>query len=91
MPDEINRDRIETLYETRFLKCYDIQYAEGKHYYEASRREAEDLVAKKTDAAEGADAKDGRACIFSAAMLYYTSISSGNQRRKPSSESRWQL
>ena len=51
MPDEINRDRIETLYETRFLKCYDIQYAEGKHYYEASRREAEDLVAKKTDAA----------------------------------------
>ena len=29
---EINKNRIETLYETRFLKCFDLQYAEGKHY-----------------------------------------------------------
>ena len=46
---EIDKERIETLYETRFLKCYDLQYAEGKHYYEASRREKADLVVKKTD------------------------------------------
>ena len=45
----IRKDHIETLYETRFLKCYDIRYAEGKHYYEASRREKNDLVAKKSD------------------------------------------
>ena len=49
MDGEIRKDRIETLYETRFLKCYDLQYAEGKHYYEASRREKGDLVAGKTD------------------------------------------
>ena len=48
MNREINRERIETLYESRFLRCYDLQYAEGKHYYEASRREKEDLVARKT-------------------------------------------
>ena len=45
----MNRDNIETLYESRFLRCYDLQYAEGKHYYTASRREKEDLVAKMTD------------------------------------------
>ena len=46
---EINKNRIETLYETRFLKCFDLQYAEGKHYYEASRREGKDLVARLSD------------------------------------------
>ena len=45
---DINRDNIETLYESRFLSCYDLKYAEGKHYYEASRRAASDLVVRKT-------------------------------------------
>ena len=45
---DIRKDQIETLYESRFLRCYDLQYAEGKHYYEASRREEKDLVVKKT-------------------------------------------
>ena len=49
MSMEIDKQHIETLYETRFLKCYDLQYAEGKHYYEASRRERKDLVAAKAD------------------------------------------
>ncbi|MBR6321492.1 MAG: NUDIX hydrolase [Lachnospiraceae bacterium] len=48
MNREINKDRIETLHETRFLKLYDLQYAEGKHYFAASRRAKEDLVARKT-------------------------------------------
>ena len=50
MENGIHKDRIETLYETRFLKCYDLQYAEGKHYFEASRREKEDLVIRMPDA-----------------------------------------
>ena len=49
MDREIRKDRIETLCETRFLKLYDLQYAEGKHYYAASRRAKEDLVERKTD------------------------------------------
>lgn len=50
MRAEISKNNIETLYETRFLKYYDIQYAQGKHYYVASRREKDDLVAKRSDA-----------------------------------------
>jgi ADP-ribose pyrophosphatase len=45
----MNKDSIETLYESRFLKCYDLRYAEGKHYYAASRRGKDDLVAQMTD------------------------------------------
>jgi len=45
---DIRKDRIDTLYESRFLRCYDLRYAEGKHYYEASRREEKDLVVKKS-------------------------------------------
>ena len=50
MNGKINKDNIETLYETKFLKCFDLQYAEGRHYFEASRRNSEDLVVRKNDA-----------------------------------------
>ena len=50
MDGEIRKDRIETLYGTKYLKYYDLQYAEDRHYYEASRREEQDLVVKKGDA-----------------------------------------
>ncbi len=49
MDREIRKDRIETLYETRILNMYDLQYTEGKHYYEVSRRGKEELVVKQTD------------------------------------------
>ena len=49
MENRINRDRIETLYEKKFLKLYDLQYAEGRHYYEASRRDKKDLVVRMSD------------------------------------------
>ena len=47
----MEQDRIDTLYESRFLKCYDLRHAEGKHYYAASRRAKEDLVAAMPDEA----------------------------------------
>ncbi len=46
MSNEVDKSRIETLHETRFLNLYDLQYAEGKHYFEATRRTKENLVAK---------------------------------------------
>ncbi len=49
MAANVNKDKIETLYEAKFLKFYDLQYAEGKHYFEASRRETQNLVARTTD------------------------------------------
>ena len=50
MSQEIDRQNIDTLCETKFLSCYDLRHAEGKHYFEASRRKKEDLVVRKTDA-----------------------------------------
>lgn len=41
--------KAEPLLENRFLKAYDLQYAPGKHYFEASRRSADRLVAAMTD------------------------------------------
>jgi len=45
----INKSNIETLMESRFIKVYDLQYAPGKHYYDASRRALDNLVAHKSD------------------------------------------
>ena len=47
--DEIRKDQVETLFSTRYISVYDLHYAAGKHYYDASRRKAEDLAAVKTD------------------------------------------
>ena len=48
MDPRIDQNHIETLHETRFLSLYDLQYAEGRHYYVASRRTKDDLVAVKS-------------------------------------------
>ena len=45
----ITKDCIKTLFETKFIKVTDIQYAPGKHYYNASRRDLQELTAIKSD------------------------------------------
>ena len=40
---------VETLQDAGFLRMYDLHYAEGKHYFSASRRAAAELVAIKKD------------------------------------------
>ncbi len=45
----IRRECVKPLLETKFIKVYDLQYAEGKHYYDATRRTADELVAVKSD------------------------------------------
>ena len=45
----IAKNCVKTLLDERFIKVYDLQYAEGKHYFDASRRKPEDLVCVKTD------------------------------------------
>lgn len=46
---EINRECLVPCFESKFLNVVDLQYAEGRHYYDASRHKAEDLVVFKTD------------------------------------------
>lgn len=44
-----NDDNIKTLYDAKFLRLYDLQYREGAHYFDVSRRASKDLVARKSD------------------------------------------
>lgn len=41
----LKKEQIVPMQETKFLNMYDIQYKEGKHYYDVTRRKAEDTVA----------------------------------------------
>ncbi len=34
----ITKETTETLLETKFLKVFDLQYAPGKHYFDATRQ-----------------------------------------------------
>lgn len=45
---KIKENQVETLCSTKFLKMYDLQYREGKHYFDATRRECSELVALKS-------------------------------------------
>ena len=40
--------KIKSLFESKFIKVFDLQYQEGRHYYNATRRDEEDLVAAKS-------------------------------------------
>lgn len=40
--------KIKSLFESKFIKVFDLQYREGRHYYNATRRDEEDLVATKS-------------------------------------------
>lgn len=45
---DFSKENIKPLLETKFIRVFDLQYAEGKHYYDATRRTADDLVACKS-------------------------------------------
>jgi len=45
----ITTDCAEPLLDTRFIKVFDYQYAPGKHYYNATRRTKDNLVAPMSD------------------------------------------
>lgn len=49
MKPEIKKEQVKPLFESKFIKVYDLQYEEGKHYFDATRRSAENLMAVKSD------------------------------------------
>ena len=59
----IRKENIETLMESRFIKVFDLQYAPGKHYYDASRRPLDNLVAHKSDEEFKAMLPDAVSCF----------------------------
>ena len=45
----ITKECAKQLLDTKFVKVFDLQYAEGRHYYDATRRNLENLTAVKSD------------------------------------------
>lgn len=45
---KITKEQVKGLFESKFIKVFDLQYAQGKHYYDATRRSLEDIVAIKS-------------------------------------------
>ena len=59
----LTMDGVEQLLTTRFLNVFDLQYEPGKHYYNATRGKAENLVALKSDDEFQAMTPDAVSCF----------------------------
>ena len=46
---KIKKEQVKILFESPYVKVADLQYGPGKHYYDATRREMEDLAALKSE------------------------------------------
>lgn len=46
---QIRKEDIKVVFDSPYVKVADIQYAPGRHYYDATRRNMEELTAVKTD------------------------------------------
>ena len=45
----ITLDKVQEIIDKKFLRVFDLQYAEGAHYFDATRRAKEDIVAIKSE------------------------------------------
>lgn len=60
---EIRRDDVEMVFESPYVRVADLKYAPGRHYYDATRRRPEELVAVMPDREFRAMLPDGVSCI----------------------------
>lgn len=60
---EIKKECVKTLFESPYLRVADLQYAPGKHYYDATRRDMENLTAVKSDEEFRAMLADAVSCF----------------------------
>jgi ADP-ribose pyrophosphatase len=45
----ITKDKVKTVFDNKYVKVFDLQYEEGKHYLDATRRPLDELTAIKSD------------------------------------------
>ena len=60
---KISSDQVKTLLKTPFLNVVDLQYAPGRHYYNATRKAPDQLPALKSDDAFRAMLPDAVTCV----------------------------
>lgn len=63
MKPVIKKENVKPLFESRFIKVYDLQYEEGKHYFNATRRPLDNLMAVKSDAEFKTALPDAVTCV----------------------------
>ncbi len=63
MKPEIKKENVKPLFESRFIKVFDLQYEEGKHYFDATRRSVDNLMAVKSDEEFKAALPDAVTCV----------------------------
>ena len=63
MKPVIRKENIEPLFDSKFIKVFDLQYEEGKHYYDATRRSLNRLAAIKSDSEFRAMLPDAVTCV----------------------------
>ena len=49
MKPTIKKENVKPVFESKFIKVFDLQYEEGKHYFDATRRSLDNLMAVKSD------------------------------------------
>lgn len=60
----IKKENVETVYESRFIKVFDLQYAPGRHYFDATRHDRDNLTAIKTTEEFRAMLPDAVSCVL---------------------------
>ena len=60
---KITKDCVESVVDKKFLRVFDLKYSEGKHYFDATRRELDRLVAPMDEAEFKAMTPDAVSCV----------------------------
>ena len=60
---DITKDQVETILDKKFIRVFDLQYKEGGHYFDATRRSIDDLAAIKTDEQFKKMLPDAASCV----------------------------
>lgn len=63
MKPEIKKENVKPLFESKFIKVFDLQYEEGKHYFDATRRSLDNLMAIKTEEEFKSALPDAVTCV----------------------------
>nr|WP_302021161.1 NUDIX hydrolase [uncultured Acetatifactor sp.] len=65
---QITKENVKALFDSPYVRVADLQYAPGKHYYDATRRTMEDMVAVKPEEEFENMLPDAVSCIVILAM-----------------------
>ena len=63
MKPTIKKENVKPLFESKFIKVFDLQYEEGKHYYDATRRSLDRIAALKSSEEFRAMLPDAVTCV----------------------------